>query len=265
MVLPARETLTHADRWILTRLHETIVAVDAFLARYDFGNVAETVWRFIWYEFCDWYVEATKASANRATRAGVLSFVWNNAMRVLHPIAPFISEEVWLALPHDGPTIVTAAWPDAQEVPTFDRDARDFERLQRTVERVRNVRAAIGLHPRARVEIDVPEDVPEELCDLLALQTAATVERSAAVGKTLDEALAAVSVRAPRGILEERYRKDLKTLQMEIDRGERKLGNESFVAKAPANVVAKEREKLDGYRAELARVEAALHALKEPA
>ncbi|MBV9263812.1 MAG: valine--tRNA ligase [Candidatus Eremiobacteraeota bacterium] len=265
MVLPAHDTLTQADRWILTRLHETIVDVDTFLRRYDFGSLAETVWRFIWYEFCDWYVEATKAPANRGTRAAVLSFVWNNAMRVLHPIAPFISEEVWLALPHDGPTIVTAAWPDAQEVPSFHEDARDFERLQRTVERVRNVRAEIGLHPRESVEIDVPGNVPEELSQLLALLAAAKPERCAAAGETLDEALAAVSVRAPRGVLEERYRKELKTLRLEIERGERKLDNESFVAKAPANVVANEREKLEAYRAEMARVEAALHALKEPA
>ncbi len=263
--LPAHDRLTKADRWILTRLRQTIVTTGKLLDHYDFGNAADSVWRFIWYEFCDWYVEATKAAANRATRAAVLSFVWNNAMRLLHPMAPFISEEVWLALPHDGPTIMTAAWPDALELPNFEDDAREFEVFQRTVERVRNVRAQMGLHPRDRVVVEVPHDVPDEFASLFALFGGANVERRKPVEGTFAEAFDAVAVRAPRGVLEERYKKELDTLRMEIDRGEKKLANEDFVGRAPAAVVAKERAKLEAYRIELQRVEAALHALKEPA
>jgi valyl-tRNA synthetase len=265
MTLPAETALTHADRWILTRLRATIVAMGDLLDRYDFGNAAETIYRFIWYEFCDWYVEATKAEENWATRAAVLSFAWNNAMRLLHPLAPFITEEVWLALPHDGQTIMTATWPDPLEVPESPADAHDFALLQRAVERIRNVRAEIGLHPRERVTLDVPANVPEPAAALLALLTTATIERCDPAGDGLESALAAVGVRAPRGILEERYNKQVQHLRSEIDRGEKKLGNQAFVAKAAGDVVAKEREKLDAYRTELARVEAALRALKEPA
>jgi valyl-tRNA synthetase len=264
MTLPSEAGLTLADRWILTRLRETIVAMGELLDRYDFGAAVETIYRFVWYEFCDWYVESTKAEQNRATRAAVLSFVWNNAMRLLHPLAPFISEEVWLALPHDGETVLTATWPDPLEVPLFEADAGGFASLQRTVEQVRNARADIGLHPRERVTLDVPANVPERAAELLALLASATVERAEAAGDSLDEALAHVAVRAPRDVLEERYRKQLAHLHSEIDRGERKLGNEAFVAKAASSVVAKEREKLEGYRSELARVEAALRACKEP-
>ncbi len=265
MTLPREAALTLADRWILTRLRETIVATSELLNRYDFGAAVETIYRFVWYEFCDWYVEATKAEANRATRAGVLSFVCNNAMRLLHPLAPFITEEVWLALPHDGETIVTATWPDPLEVPAFAEDARAFALLQRTVERVRNARADIGLHPRKRVLLDVPADLPEPIADLLALLASAAIERGASACGNLDEMLAAVAVRAPREVLEERYRKQHAHLLAEIDRGERKLGNGAFVAKAASSVVAREREKLAAYRSELARVEAALRANKEPA
>jgi len=264
LTLPPEGVLTLADRWILTKLRSAIVTMSGLLDGYDFGNAADTIWRFIWYEFCDWYVETTKAAQNRATRAAVLSFVWNNTMRLLHPLAPFISEEVWLALPHDGESIVTAAWPDPLEVPAFEGDARTFELLQRTVERVRNLRAEMGLRPKERVVVDVPADLPETLTAPLALLAAASIERSAG-GASLEEALAAVSVHAPREVLEQRYRKQVEHLQSEIDRGKRKLSNEAFVAKAAANVVAKEREKLDNYRAELTRVEAALRALKEPA
>jgi valyl-tRNA synthetase len=265
MALPRQEALTPADRWILTRLRKTIVTMSRLFDSYDFGNATETIWRFIWYEFCDWYVEATKAEQNRETRAAVLSFVWNNSMRLLHPLAPFISEEVWLALPHDGQTIVTSAWPDPLEVPDFPDAARTFELLQRTIERLRNARSEIGLHPRERVIVEVSSAVQAPLAQLLALLANAAVETTAERGESLEEALNAASIRAPRGILEERYRKELAHLRSEIDRGEKKLGNAAFVAKAAVSVVEKEREKLENYRTELRRVETALRALKEPA
>jgi valyl-tRNA synthetase len=265
MTLPPTGELTLSDRWILTRLRDTIVQMTGFLNAYDFGNASETIWRFLWYEFCDWYVEATKAEANRATRTAVLSYVWNAAMRLLHPIAPFISEEVWLAIPHDGETIVTANWPDPLEVPTFDGAVGDFQLLQQTVERVRNARAQMGLHPRDRVVLDVPANVPDEMTRLVSLFASASAESSPDSGTTTQEALAGIAVRAPRDLLTERYRKEARHLRSEIDRGEKKLGNEAFVAKAAPSVVAKEREKLQAYRSELVRVEAALHELKEPA
>ncbi len=265
MTLPAPKMLTPADRWILTRLRSAIVTTSDALDGYDFGAATETMYRFLWYEFCDWYVEATKAEGNRPTRAAVLSFVWNNAMRLLHPIAPFISEAVWLALPHDGETILTATWPDPLEVPAADAGERDFELLQRAVERVRAMRADIGLNPRDRIILDVPSDVPNDIEALLALFTTAAIERAGPAGGSLADALAAVSVRAPHGVLEERYQKELDRLRSEVDRGERKLANAAFVAKAAPDVVAKERQKLDGYRAELSTIEVALRALKEPA
>ncbi|MDE2482338.1 MAG: valine--tRNA ligase [bacterium] len=264
MTLPNVADLTLADAWILNRLHDTIEEMSRLLDAFDFGNAAETIWRFVWYEFCDWYVEATKAPENRATRAAVLSFVWNNAMRLLHPIAPFITEEVWLALPHDGATIMTATWPDHFEVPV-DRDAaRSFEALQRATERIRNLRSEMGLAPRQTLALETPENVPDAVASLLALYTMGDVERVAARGTTLDEALAAIEGRAPQALLLERNRKELARLRSEVERGEKKLGNAQFTAKAAPEVVAKEREKLDAYKNELRNVEAALAAMGEP-
>lgn len=265
MTLPEPAALTLPDRWILTRLRETIVRVGGLLSEYDFGNAAETIWRFVWYEFCDWYLEATKAEGNWATRAAVLSYVWNAAMRLLHPFAPFISEEVWLALPHDGETIVTANWPDPLEVPDFESDARSFALVQRAVERVRNLRADMGIHPRERVVLEVPENVPATATELISQLAGASVRAAAPAGESLEEAIAAIGAEAPRDLLTDRYRKEATHLRSEIDRGERKLANEAFVAKAAPAVVAKEREKLAAYRDELARVETVLDSLKEPA
>ncbi len=265
MTLPKAHELTLADAWILTRLHDTIEEMSRLLDAFDFGNAAETIWRFVWYEFCDWYLEATKAPENRATRAAVLSFVWNNAMRLLHPIAPFITEEVWLALPHDGVTIMTATWPDPFEVPVDRAAAERFDALQRAIERIRNLRSEMGLAPKAPLTLEVPHNVPDAVASLLALYTYGEIERSAERGASLDDALAAVEGRAPKGLLLERYRKELVRLRGEVERGEKKLGNAQFTAKAAPEVVAKERDKLDAYRAELQNVEAALAAMGESA
>lgn len=262
LTLPAAKVLTLADRWILARLHDTVVRVGRSLDAFDMSDATEAVWRFIWYEFCDWYVEATKVPQNRATRAAVLSFVWNNAMRLLHPIAPFISEEVWLALPHDGQSIMTATWPDPLEIP-LDRSAEaDFEAFRGTVERVRGVRADTGLRPRERIVVDVPSNVPAGVCEALAHLASADVQTASAAGSSLDEALDHVVARASQDVLFERYGKEEQRLRGEVARLEHKLSNDAFVARAAAGVVSKEREKLVGYRAELARVEAALASLR---
>jgi valyl-tRNA synthetase len=244
-------------------LKETIVSVEGSFDRYDFGTAADVLWRFVWYEFCDWYVEAAKIEENRATRGPVLSFVWNNAMRLLHPIEPFISEEVWLAIPHDGKTIMTATWPDPLEVPNDLNAAAAFEAIQHAAERLRNLRAEMGLQPREPLTLETPSNVPDAAAALLAHFTGGTIERSPAAGDTLDEALAGVRARAPRELLEARYEKELARLAGEVERLERKLANESFVAKAAPDVVAKERAKLDGYRSEQNGVRSALESLTD--
>ena len=263
MTLPKPAELTVADRWILTRLHDTIVAVSDCFDAFDFGNAADVIWRFVWYEFCDWYLEATKVSQNHATRAAVLSFVWNNAMRVLHPIAPFISEEVWLAIPHDGVTIMTATWPDRLEVP-IDRDAvAAFELHMAATEQIRRLRAELELPLNAKPVTTLPGDLAQIAALTQFTEVAAGV--TIAVDPTLEGGVNAIVVEAPRALLLERYRKDAVRLRSEVARGESKLDDPAFVAKAPPNVVAKEQAKLEGYRNELARVEAALASMGETA
>jgi valyl-tRNA synthetase len=244
-------------------LHDTVNAVTAALDGYDFGAVAETIWRFVWYEVCDWYLEATKDDYAKNTRAAVLSFVLNNAMRLLHPIAPFISEEVWLTLPHDGQTIMTATWPDPAEIPVDREAAQVYEALQRTAERLRNLKADIGMAQREPLQIQVSAALPEDLASLLATHVIGTIERTDAAFTNPVDALAAVHGVAPKGVLAERYKKEEVRLQSEVERCQSKLANERFVANAKPEVVAKEREKLEGYRAQLARVQAALKEMGE--
>src|SRR6202020_1859860 len=126
-----------------------------------------------------------------------------------------------------------------------------FEAVQRTVERIRNLRSDIGLAPRAPLTLDVPANIPETVTSLLALLTVGQANAVAAVGANVDDALGAVEGRAPKSVMLERYRKDADRLRAEVERGEKKLANEAFTGKAAPEVVAKEREKLVGYRADL--------------
>lgn len=265
MTLPKPDELTEADKWILTRLHDTIVSVGDAFDRFDFGASAETIWRFVWYEFCDWYLEATKVEKNRATRASVLSFVWNNAMRLLHPLCPFISEEVWLALPHDGATIMTATWPDRFEVPVDRAATEAFEAHMAASEAIRRQKQELALPPSSRPAVRIPADLSATVRDVLLTYTSAAAGAVIAEDSDLSGGVAGIIVDAPKDALAERYRKDAARLRSEVERGEKKLGNEAFTAKAAPEVVAKEREKLEAYRSELQRVEAALTAMGEPA
>ncbi len=263
MSLPPVQQRTVADKWILTRLHDTVETVTGALDGYDFGTAAETIWRFIWYEVCDWYLEASKDPYSEKTRAPVLSFVLNNAMRLLHPIEPFITEEVWLTLPHDGATIMTATWPDLEEIPVDREAAALYAALQRTAERLRNLKAEIGMSARDHLQIRVPAGVPDDLTSFLATHVVGTVERTQSPVANAAEALSAVAGVAPKGVLAERYKKEAVRLRGEVERGQNKLANERFVSNAKPEVVAKEREKLEDYREQLARVLAALEEMGE--
>jgi valyl-tRNA synthetase len=180
---------------------------------------------------------------------------------MLHPIAPFVTESIWQALPHDGETIVTASWPDADEIPTDEIATSTYERLRAAVGRIRDVRSELGLAPRERLTLEVPATLDRELRALLEQHAGATcVERPSAA--VVDDPLAAVGVRAPAGVLRGRYAKELVRLDGEVMRLERKLANEQFVGKASPEVVAKERRKLADYEAERALVRERLAAVQ---
>jgi valyl-tRNA synthetase len=246
-----------ADRWILARLRRTIVAVSEALDTFAFGIAADELMDFVWYEFCDWYLEATKAPT--PTRAAVLSYVLNAAVRLLHPITPFVSEEIWQALPHDGATIVTASWPDASEIVADPIAAERYEAVRAVVRKAREMRAELNLAPREKLTLEVPPELEEEIRTLLVLHVGATLAELPSAGGA--DPLTAVRVRAPLDILAGRYRRELERLDGEVARLEKKLGNEQFTSKASPEVVAKERDKLSGYQSERERVLSSLAAL----
>jgi valyl-tRNA synthetase len=243
---------------LLAGLKETVLKVTGALDAYELGVASDTLLDFVWYQYCDWYIEASKVQT--PTRAAVLSYALSVLVRLLHPISPFITEEIWQALPHDGKTIVTASWPDPEEIPS-DRVAYDrFERLKAVVAKVRDLRASLGLTPREKMVIDVPVDLDAEARALLASLAHATLEGTLRASPSEDPLLAAAP-RAPAALLRERYGKDIVRLDGEIERLEKMLGNAQFTSKASPEAVAKNREKLAAYGSERERVRAGLVAL----
>lgn len=261
--LPTQSELSLADAWMLAGLRATIVRVTAALDAYEFGVAADTLLDFIWYQFCDWYIEATKVPS--PTRARVLSYGFNVLMRLLHPIAPFVTEEIWQALPHDGKTIVTAMWPDPDEIAIDPAAPARYETLRAVVGKVRDLRSELALQPREKLTIDVPPELDADARALLAMHANATLVDAPALAGTASEPLLAAVPRAPAGLMRERYRKDVARLDVELERLEKKLANEMFTSKASPDVVAKEREKAVAFAADRARALAQLAALGDEA
>ncbi len=263
-VLPKHDELTLADRWILTELRRTVETVTSAYDNFEFGVAADALLQFGWYTFCDWYVEATKAPSQRASRAAVLSFVLNAFVRAMHPIAPFVTEEIWLTLPHDGATIVTASWPDVAEIPAFAEDADAFRAVIEKVEQLRNARAEWAIAPKESMRVEIPASLAGETDVVEAIATLARAEiatyddardgnRDGARDGELRERIGGIRAVADTAKLRARYTREIARLESEVARSEKKLSNESFVSRASAEVVGAERAKLDGYRRELQR------------
>jgi valyl-tRNA synthetase len=262
-VLPSAERLTLADKWILTELRACVEAVTGAYDAFAFGVASDTLLQFGWYTLCDWYVEATKSDGQRGTRAAVLSFALNTFVRAMHPIAPFVTEEIWLALPHDGATIVTASWPDVAEIPAFPAEAELFRSVIEKVEQLRNARSEWGIAPKDWMRVEVPALLASETGIVEAIATLARAEVATYDGGdgSLRDRVLAVRGVAESAKLRERYTREAARLESEVARSEKKLANDAFIARAAADVVAGEREKLGEYRRELERTRAALAAL----
>jgi valyl-tRNA synthetase len=250
--LPRPAESSIADAWMLGGLRATILRVSKALDEYELGLAADTLLDFAWYQFCDWYIEATKVPS--PTRASVLSYGLSVIVRLLHPFAPFVAEEIWQALPHDGRTIVTASWPDPEEIVVDFAAAARYENVRTAARKAREFRAELHLQPRERLTIDVPPGLDDEARALLAIHAHATLVDAVAFANTPGDPLLAATPRAPTQLLRERYGKELVRLDAEIVRLDAKLANEKFVTNAAADKVEAERSKHAVYVAERSRV-----------
>ncbi|WP_343948253.1 valine--tRNA ligase [Nonomuraea longicatena] len=263
--LPA--DLTAADRWILSRLQHVIAAADAGFEEYEFAKVSDLLYHFAWDEVCDWYLELAKiqiAEGREGTRL-VLGHVLDALLRLLHPLVPFVTEELWRAVT-GGESAVVAAWPTADPRYTDPAAEAEIIALQELVTEVRRFRSDQGLKPGQRVAARLSGSPLGEsenaVRSLLRLEPATEgftpTARLAVGGVTVEiDTAGAIDVVAERKRLE----KDLAVARKEAGQVAAKLGNEQFMAKAPDEVVAKVRGRAAQADEDIARLEAQLAAL----
>jgi valyl-tRNA synthetase len=272
--IPGPAALTTADRWILSRLAAVTAEVDELFERFEIGKACDALYHFAWDEFCDWYLELAKVplsgedpDAAAATRA-VLGHVLDALLRLIHPVMPFVTDELWTHLT-GGESVMVASWPGS-EAPRADPQAEaEIEALMRLVTQVRRFRSDQGLRPSQPVPAVLSGIGGTPLASheaairsLLRLaEPGAEFAPTASVqaeGVTVQlNTAAAIDIGAERRRLE----KDLAAATADADQSERKLANPSFVERAPEAVVAKSRDRLAAARAEIARLEQRLAAL----
>jgi valyl-tRNA synthetase len=268
--------LSSVDRWVLSRLHHVITEVDGHLEQYEFAKACETLYHFAWDDVCDWYLELSKPvlaaggdAADRTRR--VLGEVLDLVLRLLHPVIPFVTDELWRGLT-GGESVTVAAWPVPDQAWIDDGAEAELATLQRVVTEIRRFRSDQGVKPGQRVATRLAGleaagvSGHEPLIRSLArlddppgdFSATATLAVSGGVTVELDTR-GAIDVPAERA----RLGKDLKANEKELVQCQAKLGNESFLAKAPEQVVAKIRERLAIAERERMRLTAALDALQK--
>ena len=260
------------DRWILSRLSAVIAEVDRLFEAFEFGKVCDVLYHFAWDEVCDWYLELAKvplasddADAAETTRQ-VLGFVLDQLLRLLHPVMPFVTEELWTALTGED-SVMVASWPAFSHL---DQPAEaQISSVMRLVTEIRRFRSDQGLRPGQRVAARLVgiEGTPlagheERIRSLLRLNPAAD-GFTASASLEVEGITAELDVAGVIDVAAERRRmeKDLAAARSEAEQAERKLGNAEFTAKAPAAVVAKTRQRLEAANADIARIEQRLAVL----
>ena len=274
------ENLATEDKWILSRFNSLVKAVQNSLENYELGIAVQNLYDFIWDVFCDWYIEIAKIRLNgdneegKKTAKAVLVYVMSNTLKLLHPFMPFITEEIWLALPHEGESIMISEWCKYDEALNFPVEEEAMERVMSAIKAIRNRRAEMNVPPSKKAKLYIATKYVDEFKNgsvfMNRLAYASEIEigdsfeiegsvcvitESAKIFIPLNELVDFEAERA-------RLQKELDAAKKDLQFVENKLNNPGFVAKAPEKVIAQEREKQAKHQAKIAMLEESLEKLK---
>ncbi len=273
--LPEFSEMQLEDKWILHKYNQLVQAVTENLDRFELGIAVGKLYDFIWDEFCDWYIELIKprlydedCPSNKAAQY-TLSYVLSGALELLHPFMPFITEEIWQKLPHEGESIVVANWPKYNNSLEFAKEAADMELIMSALKAVRNQRSEMNIPPSKKAKVYIKTEKADVFkqgtlfFEKLASASEAIVEGADFVppANAVSCVVEGAQIFMPLDDLVdkakelERLSKEKERLLSEIKRVEGKLNNQGFMAKAPTQVVEEERKKEAKYREMLAKVE----------
>jgi valyl-tRNA synthetase len=267
--------LSLADRWILARLSRAAQEVNSSLEQYNLHEASRTIYRFFWHEFCDWYLEMIKLHPERSKP--VLLYVFESALRMLHPFMPFLTEELWQTIPHTGESVVISAYPKADPNLADASAESQAEMIQDVIVKVRNIRSEKNVEPKKPVLLRIATENPEvaklltgaqdyifRLASVSALEIVPRLEgtklaaQAVAAGCALEVPLEGL---IDSGAEKAKHEKELEKVLREIDNLDRKLSNASFVANAPPAVVEENRRRLKDYQDQAAKLRSALERL----
>ncbi len=271
--LPAKDKLHIEDKWILHRYNELVREVTENLDKFELGIAVQKLYDFIWDEFCDWYIEFVKPrffveGESNVTAQQVLTYVLSNTLKLLHPFMPFITEEIWQALPHDGESIMISDWPEYCECLADAKVEQEMAGIMDAIKGIRNVRNEMNVPPSKKVKLYVvtKENTLFDEAGVFFEKLAGASEIEVKADKTgLPENTVSVVTANAEFLLPmdelvdkekeiERLTKEKTRLEGEIKRVEGKLSNKGFTDKAPAAVVEEERQKGEKYKAMLEKI-----------
>lgn len=266
------------DQWIITRFYQIADKMSGELDRYDYGEAAKTIKDFIWNEFCDWYIELIKprlygkiSEASKKSAQAVAAWVLRETCVLLHPIMPFITEEIWQHLPHEGESIIIAKWPENTDKVNYADAYNAIEFLMDLVKGIRSMRHDMGIATgkKSTLQIHCHNDMQKTVIetydaqlktlayadDVQILDTVDVAEKQS-VSTVVQGAEVVLPLKGVLDIKDElkRLEKEMDRLKSEVQRAEKKLSNQGFVAKAPEEVVQAEKEKVVAYQLDLETV-----------
>ena len=281
--LPAAGKLEIPDKWVLSKLNTLIAEVTENLEKYELGVAVQKVYDFIWDTYCDWYIELTKArlysedADRKQTALQVLVYVLDQVLRLLHPFMPFITEEIWQSLPHEGPALIVAQWPQYRQELAFSAEESHMESVMEAIRAIRARRTEMNVPPSKKAALYILTSKPEVYAEgegfIQRLAYADTVTLLDTEPENLDGMVTITTADAklyiPMGQLVdvakelERIAKELADARKFLTSVEGKLSNEKFVSRAPEAVVDAERQKAQKTRDLIAQLEQSEAAMKK--
>ncbi|WP_203649801.1 valine--tRNA ligase [Secundilactobacillus yichangensis] len=282
--LPDESEWDLADRWILSRLNKTVAQVTEQFDKFNFGEAGRALYDFIWNDFCDWYIEMSKEILTgddekaKANTRNILAYVLDQTLRLLHPIMPFVTEKIWLTMPHDGKSLVTAKYPVVHD--EFDNAQAESQmaNLIELIKAVRNIRAEANAPMSSEIDVLIKTDNQElahvfetnrDYIDRFVHPKELTIGADVKAPKlAMTGIITDAEVYVPLAELVDldeeaaRLNKEIKKFEAEVDRAKKKLSNERFVANAPDDVVEGERQKQADNESKLKATQDRLAALK---
>ena len=272
------EKLHYEDKWILSKLQKVIKSITEKIEKYDIGLAADDIYDFIWSDFCDWYIEIVKPvlySDNleeKTNTVKVLLYVLENILKLLHPFMPYITEEIWQALPNREEALIVSKWPEFKEELVFEKEERATEYIENAIREIRNARSEMNIENSKKSntlvytkDAEVKEIFEELKGLLLSLGYSNSVEitddeerkNSENIAIVLDKAEIQLPLKELVDFEKElkRLQKDKKDAEAELKRAKGKLSNQGFVSKAPAKLIEEEKEKVTKYEEILKTVE----------